>query len=332
MEFKDYYATLGVAKSASDKEIKQAFRKLARRFHPDVNPGDKTSESRFKEINEANEVLGDPAKRRKYDELGSNWRMYEEAQKSGARGPFGGAERGANVGGQGGARNMTPEEMEALFGGESPFSDFFTTFFGGSVSDDRASAGGRARRRKRPGRDVQTEIDLTLEDAYNGVTRSVALTHHRHVRTIDVKIPPGVNDGSRVRVAGEGEPGPGGADAGDLYLGVRLLPHPVFERRGRDIYVTVSVPASLPVCGGEAEVATLSGKRVRLRIPPLTATGQLFRLKGYGMPAVARSTETGDAYARIAVRLPTELTPEERAHWEALALLNQAEAKAHSAA
>ena len=337
MEFKDYYATLGVSKSASDKEIKQAFRKLARKHHPDVNPNDKKAEAKFKDINEAYEVLGDPAKRKKYDELGANWRAYEQAGAAGG-GPFAGqwnVDFGGG-GGRGGAgfRTMTPEEMEAMFGNQNPFSDFFTTFFGGGVEEEiggRRSGprGGRARHR---GRDVEHEIELTLEDAYHGVTRRLALKHDGHARTVDVRIPAGVGDGSRVRVAGEGELGAGGAASGDLYLRVRLVPHPLFERKGRDIYVKVPVFVSTAVLGGEAEVPTLSGKSVRLRIPPLTQNGQLFRLKGYGMPAVGKPGETGDAYARVEVQLPTQQSAEDQAHWEALAKTHAAAGKTHSAA
>src|SRR4051812_31260845 len=177
MEFKDYYQTLGVAKTASEKEIKQAYRKLARKHHPDVNPGDKAAESKFKEINEAYEVLGDPDKRKKYDELGANWRMYENAQPQGGGNPFGGFN--PNMGGAGspggGYRTMTPEEMEEMFGGQNPFSDFFTTFFGGGgagggFSGDAGSRGARGARgrRQQPGRDVEHEIELTLDDAFHG--------------------------------------------------------------------------------------------------------------------------------------------------------------------
>jgi len=330
VEFKDYYATLGVTKAAGQKDIKQAFRKLARKFHPDVNPGDKAAEARFKEINEAYEVLGDPASRKKYDELGANWRMYEQQARSGGQ-PFGGA--WSHGGGRSGFRTMTPEEMEDLFGDSNPFSDFFTTFFGGgmgSAGARDARAGGRTRRR--PGRDVENEIELGLEDAYHGATRRLSIRHDGHARTVDVRIPPGVTDGSRVRVSGEGEQGVGGAEAGHLYLRVRLAPHPVFERKGRDLYVKTSVPVTTAVLGGEAEVQTLGGKPARLRIPPLTQNGQLFRLKGYGMLAVGKPEETGDLYARVDVQLPTALTEKEREHYEALKKLAGHTSKTHSAA
>ena len=333
MEFKDYYATLGVTKGATEKEIKQAFRKLARKHHPDVNPGDKVAESKFKEINEAYEVLGDPPKRKKYDELGANWRAYEQAERAGGPNPFAGQWNVNTGGGQGGFRTMTQEEMEEMFGDQNPFSDFFTTFFGGGFGQRESTArGARGRGRQRQGRDVEHEIELSLEDAYHGSTRRLSLKHDGHARTVDVRIPPGVGDGSRVRISGEGESGTGGAASGDLYLRVRLAPHALFERKGRDLYVKVPLPVTTAVLGGEVEVPTISGKPVRLKIPALTQSGQVFRLKGYGMPAVGKTDDKGDAYARVEIQLPSQLTPEERAHYEALAKLHEGGAKKHSAA
>jgi DnaJ-class molecular chaperone len=330
VDFKDYYSTLGVGKTASAKEVKQAFRKLARKYHPDVNPGDKAAEARFKEINEAYEVLGDASSRKKYDELGANWRMYEQQAKS-ADGPFRGGPGFGGSGGRGGFRTMTPEEMEDLFGDSNPFSDFFTTFFGGAeATGGRGSRGARARRR--PGRDVENEIELGLEDAFHGTTRRLALRHNGAVKQVDVRIPAGVTDGSRVRISGEGEHGVGGAESGHLYLRVRLAPHPVYERKGRDLYVKALVPLTTAVLGGEAQVVTLSGKPARLRIPQLTQNGQMFRLKGYGMPAVGKPEETGDLYVRIDVQLPARLSDKEREHYEALKKLGGDDSKTHSAA
>jgi curved DNA-binding protein len=332
MEFKDYYSTLGVPKSASAKEVKQAFRKLARKFHPDVNPGDKAAESKFKELNEAHEVLGDPDKRKKYDELGANWRMYEQAGAGGPQ-PGGGWNvhaRGGAPGSGGGFRTMTPEEMESMFGDSNPFSDFFNTFFGGGFTGAETGRG-NSRTRARKGRDVEHEIELSLEDAVNGTTRRLAVQHEGQTRTVDVRIPAGVTDGSRVRLAGEGEQGAGGAPGGDLFLRVRLSPHPTFERRGRDLYVKVPVPVPTAVLGGEAEVQTMTGKPARLRIPPLTQNGQLFRLKGYGMPSTGKSDDRGDLYARVEAALPTQVSPAEQEHYAALAKMADA-AKKNSAA
>ena len=339
MDFKDYYATLGVSKTATEKEIKQAFRKLARKHHPDLNPTDKSAESKFKELNEANEVLSDPEKRRKYNELGANWRMYEQG---GGAPPQDGAWN-VNVGrGAPGAgyRTMTEEEMRELFGNADPFSDFFHTFFGGSMgaAGDPGDPGdniprGRARgrpRAARQGRDAEQEIALGLEDACHGTTRRLSIKYDGRARTVDVRIPAGVGDGSRVRLAGEGEMGAGGAPSGDLYLRIRLAAHPRFERKGRDLYAKVPIALTTAVLGGETDVPTIGGKALRLKIPPGTQNAQVFRLKGHGMPAAGKPGDTGDLYATVEVELPRSLTAEQRAHFEALQKLEKG--SKHSAA
>ena len=324
MDFKDYYSTLGVAKAATPKEIKQAFRKLARQHHPDVNPGDKAAEAKFKELNEANEVLSDPDKRRKYDELGANWRMYEQAGSAAGAGSPQGARHGPFGGGPGGAHTLTEEELREMFGGGNPFSDFFQTFFGGAdpSGEARRGRGGRSRP-VRQGRDVEQEIELRMEDAFRGATRRLSIKHDGQARTVDVRIPAGVGDGSRVRVTGEGEHGTGGAGSGDLYLRIRLAPHARFERKGKDLYVRVPVPVTTAVLGGEAEVPTLGDKPVRLKVPPMTQNAQVFRLKGHGMPTTGKPDQTGDLYATIDVQMPRELTPEQREHFEALQKLEK---------
>lgn len=321
MEFRDYYATLGVAKTASEADIKKAYRKLARKFHPDVNPGDKAAEAKFKEINEANEVLSDPEKRRKYDELGSNWRQYENAPPPGAGGwassPFGGGS------GQTSYRTMTQEEAEQLFGGGAqgdPFSDFFHTFFGG-VGGGRGRARARTQEPAR-GVDVDHPIELSLEEAFGGTSRRLVMQRGPgDERTIDVRIPAGVKEGSKVRAAGEGAPAAPGGKAGDLYLTVHLLPHSRFERRGQDLYTKVAVPVTTAVLGGEVSVSTLSGSTLRLKIPPLTGAGRVFRMRGHGMPTAGHPDERGDLYANIEIQVPTTVTDEERKHYEALRAL-----------
>jgi curved DNA-binding protein len=330
MEFKDYYNVLGVNKTATDKELKQAYRKLARKYHPDVNPGDKASESRFKEINEAYEVLGDPEKRKKYDELGANWRAYEQAGAYPGGGPPPGFEGVWSQPGDGSSyRTVSPEEMEELFGNENPFSDFFKTFFGGggTINVGGGSGGRRGRRassRARAGTDVEQPIELTLDDAFHGATRRLSIKHQGHTRTIDVRIPPGVKDHARVRVPGEGSPGSNGGAAGDLYLRIHLLPHPQFERKTNDLYTKIAVPVTTAVLGGEAEAPTLTGKALRLKIPPLTQSGQVLRLKGQGMPITGKQGERGDLYVTVDVQLPKTLTPEQREQWESLAHLERA--------
>ncbi|MEO7190518.1 MAG: J domain-containing protein [Vicinamibacterales bacterium] len=317
MEFKDYYAALGLTKNATDAEIKRAFRKLARQHHPDLNPGDKKAEGRFKDINEANEVLSDPEKRRKYDELGANWRAYEQGGApaggpAGWAGPFGGA---------GGARSrpMTAEEIQEMFGGgggDDGSFDFFHTFFGGEAAQD----GARSRRAGRPakGRDVEHPIDLTLDEAFAGTSRRIAMTREGQERTIEVRIPAGVKDGARVRAAGEGGQGGRGGQAGDLYLTVRVLPHRQFERRGQDLYLRIPVQVTTAVLGGEVSVPTIEGASVRLKVPELTAQGRTFRLRGHGMPSVGKPAERGDLYATVDIQIPDALSEPERTHYQGL--------------
>src|SRR5688572_29822025 len=330
MDFKDYYSTLGVAKTATDKEIKQAFRKLARKYHPDVNPGDKAAEAKFKEVNEANEVLSDPDKRKKYDELGANWRAYENVPPGAnpyAGSPFGGGPFGAggwNTRGAsgGGFRMMTEEEVSEMFGGagdDSPFSDFFKTFFGGAGAEEPSNGPrARARSRSRKGQDEEHPFELELEDAIRGSVQRLQLRHDGHARTVEVRIPPGVTDGSRVRVAGEGGRGSGNAASGDLYLRVQLKPHPVFDVKGRDVYTRSRVPVTTAVLGGEVDVTTPEAKKLRLKLPPGTQSGQRFRLRGHGLPNVGKPDERGDLYANVEVEIPKSLSEEERKHYEAL--------------
>lgn len=318
MEFKDYYGTLGLAKGATETEVKRAYRKLARQHHPDLNPGDKKAEARFKEINEANEVLGDPDKRRKYDELGADWRSYEQAAAAGGgdRGQWTG---GAGPRGSGGYRTMTPEEMESAFGGQDPFSDFFHTFFSGGGFEGQP---GRQRQpRSQRGQNVEQPIDLTLEEAFTGTTRRIVSSRDGAERSFEVRIPAGIKDGARVRAAGEGGSGTMGGKAGDLLLAVRLRPHPRFERKGQDLHQRVEVPVTTAVLGGEVSVPTLAGAPVRLKVPPMTAQGRTFRLKGHGMPTVGHPDERGDMYVMTQLQIPAQLSDEARAHYEALRTL-----------
>jgi DnaJ-class molecular chaperone len=304
VEFKDYYATLGVPKSATDAEIKKAYRKLAREHHPDLNPGNKAAEAKFKDINEANEVLGDPESRRKYDDLGANWRNYDQAA----------AEQAAQQGRRR-TRTVTPDEMSDMFGGGGVhFSDFFETFFGG---------GGGAPRQPRPrrGRDAESLVDLTLEEALSGTSRMLSVERNGKPHKVEVRIPPGIKDGSRVKVRGEGEPGSGNMPAGDLYLVVRLLPHGRFERRGQDLYTRVPVPVTTAVLGGEITVATLSGSTLKLRVPELTPAGRTFRLRGHGMPDTKSPETRGDLFVAVDIQIPAQLSPEAREHYEALGKL-----------
>jgi len=326
MDFKDYYATLGVAKDASEKEIKQAYRKLARKHHPDVNPGNAQAESAFKAINEAYEVLGDAEKRRTYDDLGASWRHDQPAD---------GAPFGPWTVNTGGGRTMTADDVRRIFGEQDPFSDFFHTFFGGTAPEAARGGGGRARgdrqSRTRRGRDVEHDVELTLEEAFGGATRHLSIKHDGHARTVDVRIPAGVGEGARVRVPGEGAHGSGGAASGDLYLRIHLQPHPRFERRDRDLQTRVLVAITTAVLGGEADVVGIDGRAVRLRIPPATQNGQVLRVKGHGMPTVGKADQRGDLYVTVDVRVPRHLSAEQRQLFEALARLEDGAAPQQSA-
>ena len=317
VEFKDYYRILGVARNADDKTLKSAYRRLARKYHPDVAKT-KDAGERFKEINEAYEVLSDPKKRQRYDTLGSDWQ------------PGPGAPGGSRV------------QYGGNLGDLGDFSEFFRTVFGdlggGRAGFDAEDLFGA--RRPRRGQDVQANVEITLEEAFSGTHRTFALdldepcptcqgaghvkgqpcaTCHgggwqRTRRQVDVKIPAGVKSGQRVRVSGEGA---GGAGArGDLYLAVTVSPHPLFERRGDDLHVSVPITAPEAALGTTIEVPTLKG-RVSMRIPPATSSGRAFRLPGYGMPRL-KGGGAGDQIVTVKIVMPNDLTPGERDLYEKL--------------
>ena len=314
--FQDYYATLGVAKTATQKEIKAAFRKLARKHHPDLNQNDPSAEQRFKEVNEAHEVLGDPEKRKRYDEVGPRWREYEAWEKAGKPGqpPFGGGQGGVPFGGAGGAeyRTVSPEELEEMFGDSAPFSDFFQSMFGGGGGTARRSTrtSGRARQpQPRRGGDVEGTAEISLAEAFTGTTRTIEITDHTgQSRRIEVTIPPGVADHARVRAAGQGGRGSDGAAAGDLFVQVQIRPDRRFIREGDTLRTTVEVPLDVAILGGEVAVPTARGTTVRLTVPAGTQNGAKLRLRGLGMPHL-RGGGAGDLIAEVSVRLPAQITP-----------------------
>jgi curved DNA-binding protein len=323
VEFQDYYALLGVPKTATDKEIRSAYRKLARKFHPDVNPGNPEAEAKFKHINEAYEVLSDPEKRKKYDQLGSRWKEYESWQRAqgaaaaaGAAGqqqPFDWSGFSQGQAGPGGGRyeyrTVSPEDMQDLFGDEQPFSDFFGTFFGGGGD---GGSGGRRAPRSRAGADLEYPVEVTLEEAYHGATRVLELQQaNGQTRRLEVKIPPGVTEGSRVRVAGQGGAGRAGGRAGDLYLVITVRPDARFERRGDDLHTKVVAPLATLILGGEAHVPTPDGRRLALTIPAGTQDGRVFRLRGQGIPHLGQPGR-GDLHAEVHARLPEQVTPHQR--------------------
>jgi curved DNA-binding protein len=318
VDYKDYYKILGVSENADQKEIRQAYRKLARQYHPDINPGDRKAEEKFKEINEANEVLSDPEKRKKYDEMRTYYQRYGQwpgAGPSAGAGDFSGF-RGGNFR----YRTMTEEDLEDLFGGTSPFSDFFNTYFGSSFFDDDRvrTMGRRQRRTAMVGEDVESAVEVTLVEAYQGVTRTFELTEPGgNTRRLEVKIPAGVNDGARIRIAGQGIQG--NAGRGDLYLRIHIVPDPRFSRDGTTLRTTVEVPLAVAMLGGEVRVPTPDGRQLLLRIPAGTDSGQALRLRGQGMPEVNHPDKRGDLYAEVKVVLPRHLTAEQRRLFEAFA-------------
>ena len=319
MEYKNYYETLGVGREADPKEIRSAYRRLARQYHPDVNPGDPEAEERFKEINEAYEVLSDPQKRAKYDQLG---REYSRWQESGRQpgdfdwGQWQSAAPGGSPGGQGQrvyVQYGTPEDLQDLFGDANPFSDFFSQIFGGMGGAPGEGAARRERGgfeyqvRPRRGQDFEQQIQVTLEEAYHGASRILQMDGRR----LEIKIPPGIREGARLRFSGQGGRGTTGGEAGDLYLQVQIAPDPQFERRGDDLYTTAKVDLFTAVLGGETHVPTLDGP-VLLTIPEGTQNGRTFRLSGKGMPLLRKADEHGDLYVQVHVQLPEDLTSEQR--------------------
>ncbi len=322
MEYKDYYKILGVPKNATEKDIKSAYRKLARKLHPDVNPNDKSAQEKFKDVNEAYEVLGDAEKRKKYDELGANWQQYEQYQRAGGpqQGPFqwGG---GNAAGGQ--YRTVSPEEFEQIFGDLGGASDFFRTFFGGGGGGTGGARysqprGGTRTARPRRGEDIETPVEVTLEEAYRGTKRMLQLDGRR----IEVNIKPGVRTGSRVRVAGQGYPGMGNGQAGDLYLDIEVLSNPQYERRGDDLYTEAPVDLYTAILGGEVRVPTLKGGNLLLKIPPQTQNGRQFRLAGKGMPRLNEPNSFGDLYVKARIVLPENLSERELKLFRELAELH----------
>jgi curved DNA-binding protein len=315
---RDYYEVLGVPRTASQDEIKAAFRRLARQYHPDVNPGDANAEERFKEISEAYEVLGDPEKRREYDDLVSGRRRPQEAGAGGS--PFGG---GQAPGGGFEYRTVDPDDLEDMFGSSSPFSDFFYDIFGGGGQRGRggrgpgAGAGFGRRSRPRQGEDIEAETTITLEEAYRGATRSLEIEEPGGTRRIDVDIPPGVRDGALIRVQGAGGRGRDGGAPGSVFLRVHVRPHPTFRREGDDLYVRVPVPLDVAVLGGEVAAPTPRGTMAQVRVPPETQNGTRLRLRGLGMPSEG-GRGNGDLYVEVDLRIPIPVPRELREAMERL--------------
>jgi len=318
MEYKDYYQILNVPRTATQDEIKKAYRKLARQYHPDNNPGNKQAEAKFKEANEANEVLSDPQKRQKYDTLGSQWSAYQQ---------------GGQPGGFDWSQWTTADsnDLNDIFGGSGGFSDFFTQIFGNMARQNAARRGSTVRTSQRVpqrGRDYEQPVSISLHDAYKGTTLTLQMSSapsgpgvagiRQEGQKIEVKVPAGVKTGAHVRVAGQGERGFEGGPAGDLHLVVTVKSDPHFERDGDDLKTEVHVDLYTLILGGETTIKTLGGN-VSLKIPPETQPGRVFRLRGQGMPTLREPSQPGDLLVKVQAKLPHHLSAEEKKLFEQLA-------------
>jgi DnaJ-class molecular chaperone len=332
MEYKDYYNTLGIKRDASADEIKKAFRKLARKYHPDINPGDQAAEAKFKEINEAYEVLSDADKRKKYDQFGADWNRYQQAGNTGG---FDWSQYASQPGGvrvdfgQGGGFGG--------FGGEAGFSDFFETLFG--ATGGRRTSGFSGGSRPQKGQDYEQPIEISLEEAYNGTQRQMTIevpqrcptckgtgaqggnlcptcqgtgVSGQQQSTLTIKIPAGIDTGGKVRASGKGGFGINGGPDGDLYLLVTVLPHARYERQGQTLRYHAPIDMYTMMLGGAAKIELLSGKTLTLQIPANTPNGKTFRIRGQGMPKPGQPDQRGDLYIIAEAQLPSELSPRER--------------------
>ncbi len=288
MDYKDYYKVLGVDKKASQDDIKKAYRKLAVKYHPDKNEGDKKAEEKFKEVNEANDVLSDPEKRKKYDEMGENWGAYQQ----------GGAGGGQRRGGK-------QRSQQYYDGDEGQFSDFFESFFGGG--NFGRSRGGGGRRSQMKGEDYQAETTISLTEAFHGTTRQVNLTNQK----LNLKLKPGIEEGQVLRMKEKGGPGMNGGTSGDLFITIHIEPDPRFERKGNDLFFDEPLDAFTAILGGSLAAHGID-KTVNVKIPPGTDSNKVFRLKGMGMPVNGDAEKRGDGYVRVIITVPKDLSEPER--------------------
>ena len=310
MDVKDYYKILGVEKTATSEQLKKAYRKLAVKYHPDKNPDNKTAEDKFKEINEAYEVLGDEEKRKKYDQFGENYKYYE--QHGGRPEDYDWSQFGGG-GGQGRRYSYEGGNAEDMFGGEGNFSDFFEQLFGSRFSGGRRQQQGPGR-----GRDVQATMQVSLEDAYTGATRQVEVNGSR----LNIKLKAGLYEGQVIRLKGKGSPGCKGGENGDLLISIQLAPHPQYELKGQDIYTDLGIPLYTAVLGGKLTVPT-PGASLSMNIPAGTDSGKVFRLKGKGMPAYGNDGAAGDLYIKAIIHIPANLSDKEKELFRQLSQLNE---------
>ena len=309
MEYIDYYKVLGIPKTATDKDIKKAYRKLARKYHPDLNPNDKEAELKFKEINEANEVLSNPENRKKYDEYGKDWKHAEEFEKAKRSGAYG--QGGGNPFGGGGGRTYTQSD----FGGGEDFSDFFSSMFGGGGGGSRGFSGRSAAFR---GQDFNAELKLNLRDVYESQKQTFTVNG----KNIRLTIPAGVEDGQTIKIKGYGGEGANGGPKGDLLITFAIANDTAFKRDGQHLYTTVEVPMLTAILGGEITVDTFTGK-VKLNLKPETQNGTQVKLKGKGFPVYKKDGQFGDLIITYAITTPKNITPEEKKLYQQIADLKK---------
>ncbi len=301
MDYKDYYKVLGVSKSSTQDELKKVYRKLAKQYHPDKNKGDKAAEEKFKEISEAYQVVGNEENRKKYDEMGANWKQYDHAGAySGQQGYYG----------QGQRQQYTSADFEDLFGGSGGFSDFFQSYFGGG---DYQSGRSQGREWSVPGEDYKAKLEIDLQQAYSGTSTLVQLDGEK----LKVNIRPGVKDGQLLRLKGKGGKGSGGAKSGHMYIKVEIRPDKLFERKNDDLYTTVDVDLYKAVLGGKQSIHTLAGD-LNIKLPKASQNGKVLRLKGKGMPHYNKPDQYGDLYVKLNLLIPENLTDEEKGLFEKL--------------
>lgn len=315
MDFKDYYKILGVEKDATQEEIKKAYRKLALKYHPDRNPDNKQSEEKFKEITEANEVLSDQEKRKKYDQLGANWKHY---QQPGTGGP-GMEDFFSQFGGSGGGRTsyQYTGDLGNMFGNIGGFSDFFESFFGGGSTGTGKRRGPFTTAQK--GQDYEANLNLTLEEAFNGIERQISVDGKK----LKVKIEPGTKDKTKLRLRGMGALGSHGGEKGDLYLTIHVLDHPFYEVKGDDLFYNFDIDLYTAVLGGNVHIQTLDHKKLSIVIPPETDNGKLLKLGGQGLIREDNKNKHGDLYVRVILQIPKNLSKEEKELFKKLSQLRK---------